>query len=90
MIALNDLSNKKVEITYPCNWEYRLVCSDANKISDYVKALVANNSYTLKESNKSSTGKFISIIFEVIVGSEEQRLYYYEELRKCKEIKYIL
>jgi len=81
---------KKVEIEYPCRWEYRLVGRDEFGIKEYAKRLAGEKPHSLGDSNKSSSGKFSSIIFEVLVYNEDERVYFYEELRKNSDILYIL
>ena len=89
-IKVVPLENKKVEIDYPCNWEYRLVGMSEYNIKEFATKLAGGKPHTLSESKKSSTGKFCSIAFEVLVHSEDERLYFYEELLKHQDIKYIL
>lgn len=84
------LQGKKLELEYPCAWEYRLVGKCEESIKDAITNLAGEKPFSLKPSNKSSGGKFVSIIFEVHVYSEDERLYLYEELRKQKDILYVL
>ena len=45
---------------------------------------------SLNPSKTSSGGKFVSLTLEVLVYSDEERLYIYEELRRSENIMYVL
>ncbi len=84
------LQGKKLELNYPCKWEYRLVGKNEDEIRDVAVRFAKEKPYTLNTSNKSSSGKFVSVIFEVLVFNEDERIYFFEELKKQKEILYVL
>ncbi len=84
------LQGKKLKLDYPCKWEYRLVGKDEDEIKSVATRFAGEKPYTLNSSNKSSSGKFVSVIFEVLIFNDEERLYFFEELKKQKEIMYVL
>ena len=90
VVKVEILQGKKLELNYPCKWEYRLVGKNEEEIRNIAIKFACEKPYTLNKSNKSSSGKFVSIIFEVLIYSDDERIYFFEELKKQKEIMYVL
>jgi uncharacterized protein len=84
------MSEQKPEITYPCSWGYRVIGTEAAPMKNAIESVVASKKYKLKDSNKSSGGKYISMALSLIVDSEEERLSIYESLKASDEIKMVL
>ena len=89
MVSITEV-NQKVEITYPVKWSYKLVGRDADAIKEGIMPLLNNKEHTIKHSNQSKTGKFVSIACEMLIMHEEERLYFYEEFKKQETILYVL
>jgi len=81
---------KKLELEYPCKWEYKLIGKEEDGIKKMALDIVGEKPFTLNVSNKSSSGKFVSVTLEVLIYNDDERVYIYEELRKSKHILYIL
>lgn len=86
----NILEGKKLELEYPVSWQYKLIGMDEGEMHAKTVHILKEKPFSLTPSNKSSSGKFVSLTLEVLVYSEDERLYIYEELRKAECIKYIL
>jgi putative lipoic acid-binding regulatory protein len=86
----NILEGKKLELEYPISWQYKIIGMDEDSMHASAVHILKEKPFTLTPSNKSSSGKFVSLTLEVLVYSEDERLYIYEELRKVECIKYIL
>jgi putative lipoic acid-binding regulatory protein len=84
------LAGKKPEISYPTNWEYKVIGEDKAKTKKAVKDIVNDKEHTIKESKKSKTGKYTSFSVNVLVFNEDERLFFFEEFSKHKEIKYVV
>lgn len=87
---VNILEGKKLELEYPISWQYKIIGMDEDSMHASAVHILKEKPFTLTPSNKSSSGKFVSLTLEVLVYSEDERLYIYEELRKVECIKYIL
>ena len=85
-----DLSNKKLELNYPCNWIYKVIGRDENDIKDAVKEILNPREYNLKISHESKKGKFKSYNLELLVHNEDDRKTLYEILSAHANIKMVL
>ncbi len=86
----NILEGKKLELEYPASWQYKIIGIDENEMHTHTVRILKEKPFSLMPSNKSSSGKFVSLTLEVMIYSDDERLYIYEELRKTQCIKYIL
>lgn len=87
---MNILEGKKLELEYPVSWQYKIVGIDESEMHTRAVHILKEKPFSLTPSKKSSSGKFISLTLEVIVYSDDERVYIYEELRKAECIKYVL
>jgi putative lipoic acid-binding regulatory protein len=82
---------QKVKIDYPTDWKYKLIALEKKHIQDVVKdALDDDKKHKLEISNKSKTGKFISMTLSLQVVSEEERIYLFKKFESSEHIKYVL
>lgn len=81
---------QKVEIAYPCQWQFKLIGMDQEAIHTTVIKTVAHRTFTITPSRTSSGGKFVSLNLVVLIQSEEERLGLYAQLKACDHILYIL
>jgi len=89
MEIIND-SEKKVVIEYPCNWCYKVIASEKKALEQAIKDVIDERAHTLKSSNKSKTGKYISMNLDLLVHNEDDRTFIYEALKKHQDIKMVL
>lgn len=87
MVTIND---KKVDITYPCEWTYKVIGKDSLILEQIIQTTLHNRTFNIKPSNTSKTGKFVSLNVNVLLFNDEERLFYYETFQKNKEILYLL
>ena len=85
-----DLSNEKLELNYPCSWEYKLVVVEHIDIRMTVKEVVSNREHKVKESKVSSKGKYKSYSLELLVHNEDDRKEIYKMLGDHSHIKMVL
>jgi len=85
-----DLSNEKLELDYPCRWEYKLVVLETCDIKKSVKEVVFEREHKIKPSKTSSKGKFKSYSLEMLVHNEDDRKELFELLRKHSDMKMVL
>jgi uncharacterized protein len=84
-----DISNEKVKIEYPCSWGYTLITELEDAPHHHITHIVQKE-YTLSHSKKSGGGKYNSFKLELLVFSEDERVYIFEELKKIEHFKYVL
>ena len=85
-----DLSDKKLELDYPCNWEYKLVVLEHIDITITVKEVISSREHKVKESKVSSKGKYKSYSLELLVHNDDDRTEIYKMLGDHSNIKMVL
>ncbi|AXX96364.1 MULTISPECIES: HP0495 family protein [Arcobacter] len=85
-----DLSKEKLELDYPCNWEYKLIVLEHINIKTTVTEVISNREHKVKESKVSSKGKYKSYTLEMLVHNEDDRKEIYKMLGDHSHIKMVL
>lgn len=85
-----DLNDKKLELDYPCSWEYKLVVLETTNIKQTVKEVIFQREHKVKESKVSSKGKFKSYTLEMLVHNEDDRKEIFKLLGEHSDIKMII
>ena len=85
-----DLSKEKLELDYPCNWEYKLIVLEHINIKTTVTEVISNREHKVKESKVSSKGKYKSYTLEMLVHNEDDRKEIYKMLGDHSNIKMVL
>lgn len=80
----------RAHIKYPCQWLYKVIGMDRNKLYQALKDIVSEDSCNISLSNNSSSGKYLCLNLEVIVRSEEERSTIYLALKAHPQIKIVL
>jgi len=89
MEILND-SDKKVVIEYPSSWTYKLIGHEKEAIKKAIHDVIVERDHNLKHSNKSKTGKYVSMNLEIVITSDDERNFIYEALKAHQNIKMVL
>ncbi len=89
MATTCDINGKKPEITYPCEWKYKII-SKHDDPSSAIKSVLGKKEYKLSASNNSKSGKYKGHNLSTLVMSEDERVAIFEELRAHKDIKFVL
>lgn len=85
-----DLSKEKLELNYPCTWEYKLVVLEDIDIDFTVKEVISSREHKVKTSKVSSKGKYKSYTLELLVHNEDDRKEIYKMLGDHSNIKMVL
>jgi putative lipoic acid-binding regulatory protein len=83
-------TNKKLELEYPCCWSYKLIGYEKEAIQKAIRDVIAQKEHTLKHSNNSKSGKYVSMNLELDVENEEERNFIYNALKNHENIKMVL
>ena len=89
MEIIND-SEKKVLIEYPCNWCYKVIATERAALEQAVRDVIDARAHTLKASNQSKTGKYVSMNLDMLVHNEDDRTFIFDALKKHQDIKMVL
>lgn len=85
-----DLSKEKLELEYPCNWEYKIITLSKEDALKGVKEVILEKEFKLESSKTSKKGKFSSFTLEVLVHNEDERVSIYQLLKEHSLIKMVL
>jgi len=86
---IND-SKKKLELTYPCSWSYKLIGHEKEAIQKAIHDVILEREHNLKHSNNSKAGKYVSMNLDLIIQNEDERNFIYEALKAHQNIKMVL
>ncbi len=89
MEIIND-SKKKLELEYPCTWSYKLIGHEKEAIEKAIHDVILAREHKLNHSNKSKTGKYVSMNLDLLIQNEDERNFIYEALKKHQNIKMVL
>jgi putative lipoic acid-binding regulatory protein len=81
---------QRAEIEFPTEWTYTIIGTDKTLMSAAVALIFSSEKYTLRDSKKSSGGKYLSLEICLWVQSKEQKDQFYQSLANCKDIKMVL
>jgi putative lipoic acid-binding regulatory protein len=88
--AVISLDDKKVEITYPCQWNYKVIIPSHEEISVVTSSILGERDHTVKKSNNSKNGKYQSHNVSLLVHNDDDRHTIFEEF-KCHDcVKMVL
>lgn len=83
-------SQNKPEITYPCDWEYKIIGFTPEDMSKATERILIGREYRINMSNVSRTGKYSSLTVSLNVKSEEDRLKIFQNLSEEPAIKMVI
>ena len=85
-----DSNSEKPNIDYPCNWNYKIIGTELEKMIRAVEEIVEGMEYNIASSNVSSKGKYFSLNLKVFVTSEAIRDIIFAKLESSEYIKMVL
>jgi putative lipoic acid-binding regulatory protein len=89
--TLNDkLEGKQLELTYPCNWCYKVIATEEAALKKAVHDVIDEREHKLTLSKNSKGGKYVSMNLDLLVHNEDDRTFIYDALKKHQDIKMVL
>jgi uncharacterized protein len=82
-------SNQRPEITYPCEWSYKIIGNNIDKILKAVESAVSGLKYEVTPSNISKNGNYYSLNLTLTVPNEVVRDLIYQKLDSSDSIKIV-
>jgi len=80
----------QLELEYPCEWQYKAIGKDKEKVEEAVEGIFQGHESIIQYSHGSRTGKFHSFSIDLVVANEEERLGFYEALKKNPQIMIVI
>ena len=87
---METLSDKKLELTYPCTWCYKVIASEKKALEQAIRDVIEQREHKLAHSNNSKTGKYVSMNLDLLVHNEDDRTFIFEALKRHQDIKMVL
>ena len=85
-----DSDSKKPIINYPCDWQYKVIGTDVDKMIKAIEIIADGMEYKISSSNVSAKGNYFSINLKVFVTSEVIRDLIFEKLKANECVKMVL
>jgi uncharacterized protein len=82
-------SNKRPEIAYPCEWSYKIIGNNVDKILEAIENAVSGLKYEVTPSNISKNGNYYSLNLTLTVPNEVVRDLIYQKLDSSDSIKIV-
>jgi uncharacterized protein len=82
-------SNQRPEITYPCEWSYKIIGNNIDKILEAIENAVSGLKYDVTPSNISKNGNYYSLNLTLTVPNEVVRDLIYQKLDSSDSIKIV-
>jgi len=79
-----------MQIEYPCQWLFKVIGSDPEKLQRTLMEIVHDDSCDISFSISSRTGKYHCLNLEVTVRSEEERNAIFMALKAHPQVKIVL
>ena len=81
---------KRPDIDYPCEWGYKIIGEDIDRMLNAIRTAVDGYEYELTPSNISTRGKYLSLNLKVTVANEIQRDRIFTDLQDDANIRFVL
>ncbi len=85
-----DCSQGKLELTYPCEWEYKVIVETHIEIKSVTFCVLGDREHIIKESKISKNGKYKSHNISLLVHNDDDRHTVFEQLKKDENVKMVL
>jgi putative lipoic acid-binding regulatory protein len=87
---IKDSENKRPQIEYPTEWEYKLIGQDVDKLLKAIEEVLPGLEYQVKFSNVSRNEKYYSLNVKVTVTSEALRDIIFQKFSNHPEVKFVI
>ena len=89
-MILDDKCQTKPDIEYPCEWGYKIIGTDKDALEMCISEIMQGRRHGIKEGNRSSKGKFISINSQCRVKSQEDRDSIFKAFSDHPDVKMVI
>jgi uncharacterized protein len=81
--------NQRPEIIYPCEWSYKIIGNNIDKILEAIENAVSGLKYDVTPSNISKNGNYYSLNLKLTVPNEVVRDLIYQKLDSSEFVKIV-
>ena len=85
-----DSNSERPELKYPCEWSYKVIGRDVDKLISAIETASLDLSYEVTPSNVSKNERYFSLNFKVTVPSEAARDLIYQKLNDNENVIMVL
>ncbi len=85
-----ELPDRRPSIDYPCVWSYQVIGSDEQRLRAAIAAAVGARQHSLRLTKRSASGRYCSLLLEVGVADEAERLALFESLASLQDARFVL
>ena len=89
-MLLDENSNDKPKIDYPCEWGYKIIGTNRAELEAVICKVMKSRTYKQKGGNSSSKGKFHSLSTSCEVESEVDRDAIFKAFQEHKDVKMVI
>ena len=89
MEIINEI-DKKVVIEYPCTWCYKVITKHEDHTKEAIADVISEREHTLKLSNSSKGGKYVSMNLELLIQNEDERNFIFQALKEHQKVMMVL
>jgi putative lipoic acid-binding regulatory protein len=87
---LNNKRQEKLKIEYPCEWGFKLIGKDKEKLEALVSDIMEDKEYRCKEGNVSKNGNFVTLNTYCEVCSQEERDKFFKAFQEHNDVKMVI
>ncbi len=84
------MRDKKLELEYPCNWDYKVIVNAHCNIKHIAKNVLGERIYKISQSNNSKDKTYVSYKISLLVHSDEDRVALFQAFKKEDCVKIVL
>lgn len=85
-----EINGQKLNLTYPIAWAYKAIGTDRKEVEDAIRNVTGKRECIILPSNKSRSGKYVSVGLEIVVTDEKDRTDLFRALQSQAAIKMVL
>ena len=89
-MILDDNCQTKPDIEYPCEWGYKIIGTNKSDLEACISEIMQGRRHSIKEGNRSSKGKFVSMNTECKVKSQEDRDFIFKSFSEHSAVKMVI
>ncbi len=84
------MRDKKLELEYPCNWDYKVIVNAHCNMKHIAKNVLGERIYKISQSNNSKDKTYVSYKISLLVHSDEDRVALFQAFKKEDCVKIVL
>ena len=87
---MQTFGDRRPEISYPCSWTYRVICTDEETLRASVATIVGSAAHTLARVGDSASGRYHRFELVVAVRDEAHRNEIFVALGRLPTVQFVL